>query len=71
MFNITAEVDTLVNLAWDTSIDDDTRDSMTSHFTFMPTKDWEMLKSNMKYSDSVKRVIDTIDTLRDMNKALQ
>lgn len=71
MLNITAEIDTLVNLSWDTSIDDDTRDSMTSHFTFMPTEDWEKLKSNMVYSDSVKRVIDTIDTLRDMNQALQ
>jgi hypothetical protein len=61
------ESTTLVNLAWDTDIDDDTRDSMVSHFEFMDSKDWEGIKGILfTSSPSVKRVIDTIDTLREM-----
>lgn len=61
------EAATLVNLAWDTTIDDDTRDSMVSHFEFMDSKDWEGIKGILvSNSPSVNRIIDTIDTLREM-----
>ncbi len=64
--NIAEETNTLVELAWNTAIDEDTRDSMRSHFEFMDDKDWETLKTRIAYSASVKRIIDTIDTLREM-----
>jgi len=64
--NIVEETNTLIELAWNTDIDDDTRDSMRSHFEFMDNKDWEALKTGIIYSSSVKRIVDTIDTLREL-----
>lgn len=65
--DIHEEATTLVDLAWDTTIDDDTRDSMVSHFEFMDSKDWEGIKGILVTSSpAVIRVIDTIDTLREM-----
>jgi hypothetical protein len=66
MIDIVSETSTLIELAWNTDIDEDTRDSMRSHFEFMEDKDWEALKTGIIYSESVKRIIDTIDTLREM-----
>ncbi len=64
--SISDEINTLVNLAWDSTIDDDTRDSMTSHFICMCDNNWDRIKYSITYSDSVRRVIDTIDILREM-----
>jgi len=64
--NIFDETNTLVELAWNTALDDNIRDSMLSHFEFMEDKDWEEIKTMITYSASVKRIIDTIDTLREM-----
>ncbi len=66
--NTIEEAETLLNLAWDTNIDDDIRDSMLSRFEFMDSKDWENVKGIMiTSSPAIKRIIDTIDTLREMS----
>jgi len=68
--DISEEVNTLIELAWNKEIDDDTRGSMRSHFEFMNEADWNELKGHIACSTTVQRIIDTVDTLRDMNKAL-
>ncbi len=64
--NIHGEIDTLVTLSWDAGTDDDTRDSMVSHFSHLDAESWEEIKNHVKHSDTVQRVIDTIDILRDL-----
>jgi hypothetical protein len=65
--NTAEEIKTIVDLAWDTTIDDSIRDSMLSHFEFMDEADWVQVKSYIVCSESVQRIIDTIDTLREMH----
>jgi len=68
--NLTNVIETLINLAWDRDIPDETRDSMVSHFIYAPAQDWDIIKHSIIYSDSVGRIIETIDTLRDISSAL-
>ncbi len=43
---------------------------MVSHFSHLDAEAWEEIKERVAHSDIVRRVIDIIDTLRDLDSAI-